>query len=181
MEDNTMKGINWMLTLLVALLVAAAPAMAQQGSNQNPPKHGLKFVDEDGDGYNDNAPDADGDGIPNGLDPDYTGVKMRGGVGGFIDEDGDGINDNAPDSDGDGIPNGMDPDFDGAKMRHGFVDADGDGINDNLGGRQAGRKAGFGPMDGGPGQAGATARTGEQDGTGPKGSGGRKRGSGRGN
>jgi hypothetical protein len=29
------------------------------------------FIDEDGDGFNDLAPDADGDGIPNGLDPDY--------------------------------------------------------------------------------------------------------------
>lgn len=50
------------------------------------------FVDEDGDGYNDNAPDHDGDGIPNGLDPDYKpGDRKKG----FIDLDGDGINDNA--------------------------------------------------------------------------------------
>ncbi len=33
------------------------------------------FVDEDGDGFNDLAPDEDGDGIPNGLDPDYTAPK----------------------------------------------------------------------------------------------------------
>lgn len=32
---------------------------------------GKNFVDLDGDGFNDNAPDHDGDGIPNGLDPDY--------------------------------------------------------------------------------------------------------------
>jgi hypothetical protein len=37
------------------------------------------FVDEDGDGYNDLAPDADGDGIPNGQDPDY--VKPEDGTG----------------------------------------------------------------------------------------------------
>ena len=50
------------------------------------------FVDEDGDGYNDNAPDHDGDGIPNGLDPDYKqGDRKKG----FVDLDGDGINDNA--------------------------------------------------------------------------------------
>jgi hypothetical protein len=30
------------------------------------------FVDDDGDGFNDLAPDDDGDGIPNGQDPDYT-------------------------------------------------------------------------------------------------------------
>lgn len=83
--------------------------------------HGIAFVDEDGDGYNDNAPDADGDGIPNGQDPDYErpGVGSRQGgrgmkadlVRGFVDEDGDGINDRAPDSDGDGIRNCEDPDY----------------------------------------------------------------------
>lgn len=30
------------------------------------------FVDENGDGFNDLAPDSDGDGIPNGQDPDYN-------------------------------------------------------------------------------------------------------------
>lgn len=30
------------------------------------------FVDENGDGFNDLAPDHDNDGIPNGLDPDYV-------------------------------------------------------------------------------------------------------------
>ena len=49
------------------------------------------FVDKDGDGYNDNAPDHDGDGIPNGLDPDWT--KGRGRKMIYIDTDGDGIND----------------------------------------------------------------------------------------
>ena len=51
------------------------------------------FVDIDGDGYNDNAPDHDGDGIPNGLDPDFKKGHRMGR--GFIDLDGDGINDNA--------------------------------------------------------------------------------------
>ena len=42
-----------------------------------------QFIDEDGDGFNDLAPDADGDGIPNGQDPDYvrpedgTGSQLR--------------------------------------------------------------------------------------------------------
>ena len=56
-----------------------------------------QFVDKDNDGYNDNAPDHDGDGIPNGLDPDWQKLqkekkkakKMK-----FVDLDGDGINDN---------------------------------------------------------------------------------------
>ena len=99
--------------------------------------HGPGFVDVDGDGYNDNAPDHDGDGIPNGQDPDWVqgagnrngnghhkgwgrgqgnGMgRMRSGHGdgvrGFVDENGDGFNDLAPDHDGDGIPNGQDPDF----------------------------------------------------------------------
>ena len=59
---------------------------------ENVKKHGNGFVDADGDGYNDNAPDHDGDGIPNGIDPDYIGSKKRKG---FVDLDGDGINDNA--------------------------------------------------------------------------------------
>lgn len=55
--------------------------------------HGRNFVDKNGDGYNDNAPDHDGDGIPNGLDPDYKGAKVQRNK--FVDLDGDGINDNA--------------------------------------------------------------------------------------
>ncbi|NOR65348.1 MAG: hypothetical protein GQ468_04960 [Candidatus Scalindua sp.] len=51
------------------------------------------FVDEDGDGYNDIAPDHDGDGIPNGLDSDWQKVK-RASRNQFVDLDGDGINDN---------------------------------------------------------------------------------------
>jgi hypothetical protein len=54
---------------IVALVALSAPASAlAQG-------HGFNvggFVDDNGDGYNDLAPDADGDGIPNGLDPDYV-------------------------------------------------------------------------------------------------------------
>ena len=56
-------------------------------------KHGPKFVDEDGDGFNDNAPDHDGDGIPNGLDADYKRPGKEGKKK-FVDLDGDGIDDN---------------------------------------------------------------------------------------
>ena len=52
--------------------------------------HGKGFVDKNNDGFNDNAPDDDGDGIPNGLDPDYVKNKNKKK---FIDLDGDGIND----------------------------------------------------------------------------------------
>ena len=40
-------------------------------------EHSNKFVDANGDGFNDNAPDIDGDGIPNGRDEDYTGAKKQ--------------------------------------------------------------------------------------------------------
>lgn len=63
----------------------------EQGKDQK--QHGTNFVDKDGDGFNDNAPDHDGDGIPNGLDPDYKGpCKERKKK--FVDLDGDGIDDN---------------------------------------------------------------------------------------
>jgi hypothetical protein len=139
-------------------------------------KHQVKFVDNDGDGFNDNAPDHDGDGIPNGQDADYDGAKARSGNGkrGFVDEDGDGINDNAQDWDGDGIPNGQDPDFekpqDGSgqqnQYRHGNrtqTSKGGFGPGDGSG------KSGNGPKDGtgfGPGTG-----SGDCDGTGPKSSG----------
>ena len=142
-----------------ALFVAASMMLvfglfSTQDVNAQTTDHGSEFVDENGDGYNDNAPDADGDGIPNGQDPDYVAPGTKAGKGaatGFVDEDGDGVNDNAPDADGDGIPNGQDEDFvkpeigqgqnagqggkgakgKGARGANSFVDEDGDGINDN--------------------------------------------------
>ncbi len=71
--------------------------------------HGPReFIDADGDGINDLAPDTDGDGIANHLDDDFM-RPGSGGMGhgprGFVDEDGDGINDLGPDADGDGIMN----------------------------------------------------------------------------
>lgn len=101
-KENKMKTF---ITILVALFFATS-LNAQDSSKTKQQtkvkkkvkieqktklKHGLGFVDADGDGYNDNAPDHDGDGIPNGLDEDYMGAGKRG----FVDEDGDGINDNA--------------------------------------------------------------------------------------
>jgi hypothetical protein len=54
---------------IAALFTLSAPSSAlAQGLGFNVGG----FVDDNGDGYNDLAPDADGDGIPNGLDPDYV-------------------------------------------------------------------------------------------------------------
>lgn len=71
------------------------------------------FVDENGDGYSDFAPDHDNDGIPNGKDPDFTRGKGKGKQwrNNFIDENGDGYNDNLPDHDNDGIPDSIDKDY----------------------------------------------------------------------
>lgn len=184
--------------LAAAIAFAYAPAYSQTTGDQpvNPPaqvQHGPGFVDQNGDGYNDNAPDQDGDGIPNGQDSDYAPVGTQQGQGhmAFIDADGDGVNDIPGDFDGDGIPNGQDPDFQpgqqqAAHRMQNFVDNDGDGINDNTMSRiharrgnavMAGGQQGYGPKDGtglqprpqdgtgyGPG-----AGTANCDGTGPKG------------
>lgn len=69
------------LMLGLALLVPATiNAQTCDGGGKN-------FIDLNGDGINDNAPDADGDGIPNGLDPDWvknaqdgTGYQHRNGA-----------------------------------------------------------------------------------------------------
>ena len=98
------------LTLAMAFAMVAFLSTSSYAQETGDDGHGTGFVDANGDGYNDNAPDHDGDGIPNGQDPDYEGTFLGNGRG-FVDEDGDGINDNAMDDDGDGIPNGQDEDF----------------------------------------------------------------------
>ncbi|MBN1351658.1 hypothetical protein JXJ21_19745 [candidate division KSB1 bacterium] len=121
--------------------------------------HGAGFVDENGDGYNDNAPDHDGDGIPNGQDPDY--VRLNPEMGkrfGFIDEDGDGINDNIQDADGDGIPNCQDTDYVRPQDRTG-----------NKFGQKAGQRNNQGRGFKREGFKGAGSGTGDCDGTGSKG------------
>jgi len=143
-------------------------------------QHGTGFIDVNGDGYNDNAPDVDGDGIPNGKDEDYTGSKVRKNGKGFVDLNGDGINDNAFDSDGDGIPNGQDPDFvkpedgTGRKMMNGKNNQNKFGGNKYVPGSGTGNN-GVGPKDGTGYGSGNGTGTGTCDGTGPKGNrGGRK-------
>lgn len=172
------RGLMNLSLLMIAMLIAS-PVFAQV-TDTTKIRHGIHFVDRNGDGYNDNAPDADGDGIPNGLDPDYTGAMRFGATRGWVDLDGDGINDNARDDDGDGIPNGLDPDYVGKfnqKGPRGFVDLDGDGINDNRGGRRGNGAAAVGPRMG-ANSAGAALRAGDCDGTGPKGAVGMNRGRG---
>jgi len=112
-----MKAKTILMTLLVALFITGLAVYFASADSKGFGNQSKGFVDANGDGINDNALDADGDGIPNGKDMDY--VKPQDGSGKmsknanrrFIDENGDGINDLALDSDGDGIPNCLDPDY----------------------------------------------------------------------
>lgn len=83
------------LFVVTAITFAYTNSFAQTEEPVVPATHGVNFVDTDDDGYNDNAPDHDGDGIPNGVDTDYTASGSQGGKRGFVDLNGDGINDKA--------------------------------------------------------------------------------------
>ncbi len=164
-----MKTYLRLFTFLIALFAVTTAAYAQNTPADPPIQHGPGFVDNDGDGYNDRAPDADGDGIPNGLDDDYVGPRNGRVSRGFVDKDGDGINDNAPAWGSRG-----------ARQRGGnFVDKDGDGYNDNKGMRQgAGRGRGIkGNGQAGAGRMGKGGMQGACNGGGP--AGGRGQGNGR--
>jgi hypothetical protein len=102
MENRTMNRTGYAITFII---VFGSLALAQQtekkeqqdskkeatqSQEQQQKKVGQKFIDLDGDGFNDQAPDEDGDGIPNSLDPDWQKQKNQE----FVDLDGDGINDN---------------------------------------------------------------------------------------
>lgn len=75
---------SMMMTLLVLLTtMLAVGAFAQDAESETNGGNGqgvMGFVDEDGDGFNDLAPDADGDGIPNGLDEDYVAPENGAGM-----------------------------------------------------------------------------------------------------
>jgi hypothetical protein len=65
-----MKIKNIILTAvaIIGLAMLTTPGTQAQTCNGT----GANFVDLNGDGFNDNASDHDGDGIPNGLDADYV-------------------------------------------------------------------------------------------------------------
>ena len=98
-----MKKININIIVIISVILSGI-SFAQdstqfkkgKGIKKHPKSNYKHFVDADGDGYNDNAPDHDGDGIPNGIDPDYIKLNKRKNSKSldYIDSNGDGINDN---------------------------------------------------------------------------------------
>lgn len=89
-----MGGIKYFLNIIVLIILTGSFVYAQDSTKavKSPKTHKINFVDKNGDGYNDNAPDHDGDGIPNGLDPDWLKMKQNK-KRPFRDLNGDGIND----------------------------------------------------------------------------------------
>ena len=96
--------LPYVMISLVAMIFLAPDLQAQDTirNRQSQQARNQEFVDLDGDGYNDNAPDHDGDGIPNRLDPDWK-RRNRRGQAEFIDLNGDGINDNLQQDQGTGL------------------------------------------------------------------------------
>ena len=161
MRHLTKLSVVAIIAAFLTFISFGVDSYAQNGSQNG--VHGAGFVDENGDGYNDNAPDHDGDGISNGQDPDYVPLNPdKGKRFGFIDEDGDGINDRMQDADGDGIPNCQDPDWVKPKDGTGnkFGQKAGQMGRKGFRGKENGQKLGFGN--------GTGNGSGVCDGTGPK-------------
>lgn len=74
-----MKTRTITIAAILVFGLAAGASRAQDGFGPGDGDGVCPFVDEDGDGFNDLAPDHDGDGIPNGLDPDW--IKPEDGTG----------------------------------------------------------------------------------------------------
>jgi hypothetical protein len=81
--------MKWFVVLAVIVLAASLSLSAQNGKGPGKGKGTgtCTFIDENGDGINDNFRDHDGDGVPNHLDADWTrpqdgsGNKNRSGKG----------------------------------------------------------------------------------------------------
>ncbi|MBK8164396.1 MAG: hypothetical protein IPK64_00375 [bacterium] len=131
---------------IAALVAFGAPANAQTDEQ---PGNGYRvggFLDEDGDGFNDLAPDADGDGIPNGLDPDFEPVG-----------DGSGQRRGEGNGDGDGIC-----DQDGGFLARPGAMGAGGGFGGEGSGAGAGLRPGTGTGSGDGAAGGGTGRGGRR-------------------
>ena len=152
-----MKRIT-ITTLLAALLIVIAAAANAQDFGPGSGNGVCQFIDEDGDGFNDLAPDADGDGIPNGLDPDY--VKPADGTGNQF---------KWAQAYGELFRKVFGQDVDVAMKtaagqgHYGPGDGTGDCIGDGTGGGAFGPGAGTGAADGSGGGGGSDGAAGVQD------------------
>ncbi len=81
--EKIMKKIISMVAVfgIVFGVSQVTPVVANAAQNQHGAFSGglRSFIDLNGDSINDNAPDDDGDGIPNGQDPDYLRNKSASG------------------------------------------------------------------------------------------------------
>ena len=149
-----MKALTSIISVL-ALVMAFTLFVSDDAAAQTR-GHGYNvrgFVDNDGDGFNDLAPDADGDGIPNGQDPDY--VRPQDGTGNQFGGRESLVND------GNSFRNWY------GQMHRWFYGNPGEGRGNGWGPGDGTGNGGNGPGDGtgnGPG-------TGDCDGTGPHGPG----------
>ncbi|MBC8322294.1 MAG: hypothetical protein H8E70_01860 [Candidatus Marinimicrobia bacterium] len=87
MKNETSFKMPLIVLTVIGLVVFGSPIAAQGFGGGNGFGGPGFFIDEDGDGFNDNAPDADGDGIPNGIDDDFV-PPMDGTGNGFGGGDG---------------------------------------------------------------------------------------------
>jgi hypothetical protein len=139
------RTLSFAALALILITAGAYAGQAQTPADDPGPTATCKFIDEDGDGFNDLAPDHDGDGVPNGLDPDYE--RPLDGTGQQFKYQKGKLNQGQPDEKGFG-PEGQRSNRNGMKG-NGYGPGDGSGT-------------GIGPADGtgfGPG-------TGDCDGTG---------------
>ena len=101
-----------MMITALSVMGISNPVFAQAGSGNWGNGPGA-FIDENGDGFNDLAPDADGDGIPNALDEDYVAPQDGSGAGFGGNGGGQGNGPGDSTGQGNGAGNGHGPGFGG--------------------------------------------------------------------
>jgi hypothetical protein len=92
MSHKKVLSVGSILVFGIALTVSGAFSQTRKNAGQSQPasrsEMRAQFIDQDCDGVNDQIRDHDNDGIPNGLDPDWsrpkdgTGFQSRNGKGG---------------------------------------------------------------------------------------------------
>lgn len=118
MKKQVLTAMIMMAALSLFAISSPAYDQSMGGEWGNGPG---EFVDENGDGFNDLAPDADGDGIPNAYDEDYV-APQDGSGSGFGGNGGSG---NGPaDGSGNGAGNGSRPGNGGVGPGDGSGDCD---------------------------------------------------------